>query len=246
MLAHSIRARVVLERQRQRERAGGGGERQVAGALGALGDPVEDRRRRSRARSATRGRRRGAAVQQPSARLDDQRRVRVREQQPCPVADDVDLPARRAARRPRPPARRPPGRRRARAGRRAAAAPARGRRSRTALAPPRARRTRRRRAVAPRARRAPASAPSSVAAEVARHRERQLRVRGAAHKPRVQLDDQLLVHRRVDVRAHRQPQHLALQRVEVGLQPAADRAGQLGAADATSRTGPLIATPRPA
>ena len=76
MLVYSIRARIVLERKRERDGAGGHGQGQVARPLGALGDAVQDRGDGLV----------GAAPQQvdaelapvedlPAGRVDDERRV---------------------------------------------------------------------------------------------------------------------------------------------------------------------------
>ena len=154
---------------------------QVAGALGAAGDPVEDRRRRLVRAAPLEIDPEGAAVQEAAARLDDHRRVRVREQQRVVVADDVDREPGPLRRRGDGQRDRQPGRPRANAGRPGAAAPARGRSSRTALARPRARRTHPQ-APARGQRRDRRVGAVDRAAEVVRDRERQLCVRGAAHK----------------------------------------------------------------
>src|SRR3954447_19991810 len=65
---------------------------------------------------------------------------------------------------------------------------------------------------------------------VARRAARPLRARTARGKSllRVQLDDELLLHRSGDLPALRLAQHLRRQPVVVGLQPRGDLAGQLG------------------
>ena len=133
MLVYSIRARIVLERKRQRDGAGGHGQGQVARPLGALGDAVQDGGDDLV----------GAAPQQvdpelapvedlPAGGVDDERRARMGEVEPIGDADDLD-------RQPRPLRRRGDDQRdalqvrpRGRPGRRAAAARHRARTARTA------------------------------------------------------------------------------------------------------------------